>query len=192
LLKISTRLQGKGDQLRDSFKTMKIVPFRKLNEVQKKLIFEAGKVLENAYDPYSQFYVGAALLTKKGNVFAGTNINICAYGGICAERSAICQMVNNREYNIEIISIIAKSEYFKVKIHSGPCGICRQMLWEFAELNKNNIEILISDSDRKKVLITSIQELHPLGFGPRLYAGKYRKYLGKYVKTFQKEKGIDC
>lgn len=178
MLKKSTKLQGKGNQLKDSFKTMKIVAFRKLNEVQKKLIFEAGKVLKNAYDPYSQFYVGTALLTERGNVFTGTNINICAYGGICAERSAICQMVNNGEYNIKIISIIAKSEHFKIKIHSGPCGICRQMLWEFAELNKNNIEILISDSDRKKILITSIEELHPLGFGSPLCAGKYIKYLG--------------
>lgn len=152
------------------------VTFRKLNEIQKKLILNAENVLRNAYDPYSQFYVGAALLTKKGNIYKGTNINICAYGGICAERSAICQMINNGEYSIEKMAIIAKSEHFKVKILSGPCGICRQMLWEFAELNKNNIEILISDSDKKKVLVTTIEKLHPVGFGPRLCLGKYRKY----------------
>ena len=51
------------------------------------------------------------------------------------------------------------------------------MLWEFAELAKKDIEILISDSDKKNVLVTSIRELHPLGFGPRLCGGKYEKYL---------------
>jgi len=156
---------------------MKKVDFKKLTTEEKNLINEAKKVLSNAYDPYSQFYVACALLTKKGNIYRGVNINTCAYGGMCAERAAICQMATNGEYYISKIAIIAKSDHFKVKIHSGPCGICRQILWEFAELNKNDIEILISDSDKKKVLITSIKEIHPLGFGPRLCFGKYKKYL---------------
>ncbi|MCX7928534.1 MAG: cytidine deaminase [Patescibacteria group bacterium] len=156
---------------------MKKVAFTKLKPEDRKLVNEAEKVLINGYDPYSQFYVGCVILTKKGNIYKGVNINTCAYGGICAERSAICQMVTNGEYHIKKLAIIAKSEYFKVKIHSGPCGICRQLIWEFAELIKDDIEILISDSDKEKVLITSIKELHPLGFGPRLCFGKYRKYL---------------
>ncbi len=156
---------------------MKKISFKKLTTEEKQLINEAEKVLANAYDPYSQFYVGCALLTKRGNIYKGVNINTCAYAGICAERSAISQMVVNGEYFIIKIAIIAKSDYFKVKIHSGPCGICRQLLWEFAELNKDDIEILISDSEKKKVLKTSIREIHPLGFGPRLCFGKYKKYL---------------
>ncbi|MGB9706986.1 MAG: cytidine deaminase, partial [Microgenomates group bacterium] len=86
--------------------------FAKLKLEDQKLISEAEKVLKNAYDPYSQFYVGAALLTEKGNIYKGTNINTCAYGGICAERSAICQMVSNGEYLIKKIAIIAKSDHF--------------------------------------------------------------------------------
>lgn len=156
---------------------MKTLNFTKLTKEQQRLINEAEKVLVNCYDPYSQFYVGAALLTKKKNIYKGVNINSCAYGGICAERSAISQMVTAGEYDIAKIAIISKSDYFKVKIHSGPCGLCRQMLWEFSELNKHDIEILISDSDKNKILITSIYQLHPLGFGPRLCFGKYRKYL---------------
>lgn len=156
---------------------MKKIKFNKLLIQDQTLINEAEKVLKNAYDPYSQFYVACALLTKKGNIYKGVNINTCAYGGICAERSAISQMVTAGEYHIKKLVIIAKSDYFKVKIHSGPCGICRQLLWEFAELTKEDIKILISDSDKNKVLITSIKQLHPLGFGPRLCFGKYKRYL---------------
>ncbi|GIW64351.1 MAG: cytidine deaminase [Patescibacteria group bacterium] len=151
--------------------------FNKLSKQDQNLVNEAEKILKNAYDPYSQFYVGCSLLTKKGNIYRGVNINTCAYGGICAERSAISQMVTAGEYNIKKIAIISKSDYFKVKIHSGPCGICRQLLWEFAELTKEDIKILVSDSDKNKILITSIKKLHPLGFGPRLCFGKYKKYL---------------
>ncbi len=156
---------------------MKKINFKKLLPEEKELIIEAEKVLVNAYDPYSQFYVGCAILTKKKNIYRGVNINTCAYGGICAERSAICQMVTTGEYEILKIAIISKSDYFKVKIHSGPCGICRQLIWEFAELTKKDVEILISDTDKKYVLKTSIREIHPLGFGPRLCFGKYKKYL---------------
>lgn len=156
---------------------MKKILFNKLSKQDQNLVNEAEKILKNAYDPYSQFYVGCSLLTKKGNIYRGVNINTCAYGGICAERSAISQMVTAGEYNIKKIAIISKSDYFKVKIHSGPCGICRQLLWEFAELTKEDIKILVSDSDKNKILITSIKKIHPLGFGPRLCFGKYKKYL---------------
>jgi len=156
---------------------MKIIPFKKLSKDDQNLINEAEKIIQNAYDPYSQFYVSCTILTTKGNIYKGVNINTCAYGGICAERAALSSMVSCGEYGIKKIVIISKSDHFKVKIHSGPCGICRQILWEFAELYKTNFEILVSDSDKKKVMISTIEELHPKGFGPRLCFGKYRRYL---------------
>jgi cytidine deaminase len=158
---------------------MKIVPFDKLSKKDQELIIEAEKVICNAYDPYSQFYVASAVLSKKGNIYKGVNINTCSYGGICAERAALSSMVSNGEYCIEKVAIIAKSDHYKVKILSGPCGICRQMLWEFAELCKNNFHVIISDSEKKRVLVARIKELHPKGFGPRLCCGDYKKYLDK-------------
>jgi len=154
-----------------------ITAFGKLNQIQKDLINQAEKAIKNAYDPYSQFYVAASVLTKKGNIYCGVNINTCAYNGLCAERAAISNAVSNGEYLFEKIAIIAKSDFYQVKILSGPCGICRQMIWEFAELAKKDIEIIVSDSQKKKILITSIKEIHPYGFGPRLCFGKYKKYL---------------
>jgi len=72
---------------------------------------------------------------------------------------------------------LAKSDYFKVKILSGPCGICRQIIYELSELIKKDIQILIADSELKNVLKTSIKKLHPLSFGPRLCRGDFKKYL---------------
>jgi cytidine deaminase len=85
---------------------MKTIKFSKLSEKDKKLILYAEKSLKNAYDPYSQFYVGAAVLTKDGKIFLGANINTCAYASLCAERSAIANAVTNGEYFFEKIAII--------------------------------------------------------------------------------------
>ncbi len=154
-----------------------ILPFEKLKEIQKKLVNEAEKAIENAYDPYTQFYVGAAVLTKNGKIYTGVNINTCAYTSLCAERIAIGNAISNGEYLFEKIAIIAKCDFFEVKSLSGPCGICRQMIWEFAELAKKDIEIIVVDSEKKRALVTTIKKLHPYGFGPRLCGGKYKKYL---------------
>jgi cytidine deaminase len=99
---------------------MKVVSFDKLSKKDQELIIEAEKVISNAYDPYSQFYVASAILSKKGHIYKGVNINTCSYGGICAERAALSSMVSNGEYCIEKVAIIAKSDHFKVKILSGP------------------------------------------------------------------------
>lgn len=153
------------------------ISFEKLDKIQQNIVNEAEKVIKNAYDPYSQFYVGAAVLTKKGNIYKGININTCAYNSLCAERVAISQAVSHGEYVFKKIAVIAKSDFFEVKNLSGPCGICRQMIWEFAELVKKDIEIIVVDSEKKKALVTTIKKIHPYGFGPRLCGGKYEKYL---------------
>ena len=158
---------------------MKTIRFSKLSQKDQKLINAAEKSLKNAYDPYSQFYVGSAILTANGFTFKGANINTCAYTSICAERAAISNAVTNGEYIFEKIAVIARSDHSKVKINSGPCGMCRQVLWEFAELKNGNIEILVADSDKEKILVTTIKEMHPVGFGPRLGYGSYEKYLRK-------------
>lgn len=144
---------------------------------QQKLIDAGESVMKNGYDPYSSFYVGSALLTNKGTVYVGANINTCSYGGLCAERVAIGTAVTHREYVFEAIAVISKSDFFDVKELSGPCGICRQMLWEFSELTCRDIEILIADTKKQHVLVTSIKNLHPFGFGPRLCEANIERYL---------------
>jgi len=156
---------------------MKIVKFNNLNNKEKEIFYYLDKIIVNSYNPYSKFYVASAVLTTNNKIFYGVNIETCAYTYICAERTAIGNAVTSGYYKFNKIFILAKSDYFKVKILSVPCGICRRIIYEFSELIKRDIQILIADSELKRVLKTSIRKLHPYSFGPRLCKGDYKKYL---------------
>lgn len=159
---------------------MKIINFPKLGNRDKEIFLNLSKeIIKKAYNPYSKFYVASAVLTSDNKIFYGVNIETCAYTSLCAERVAIGNAVTNGFYEFKKIFILARSEYFEVKKLSGPCGICRQVIFEFSELINRDIKILISDSRLKKVLQTSIKEIHPISFGPRVCMGDYKKYLAK-------------
>ncbi|MBU1164787.1 cytidine deaminase [Patescibacteria group bacterium] len=151
--------------------------FNQLSKKDQELIHLAEKVMVHGYDPYSLFFVGCALLTTKGNIYTGANLSTPAYLGLCAERSAIGSAITKGEYSFRKIALIAKSDYYDVTELSGPCGICRQIIWEFSELINKDITILSSDTRKKNVLVTSIRKLHPHGFGPRLCGKNIDKYL---------------
>lgn len=121
----------------------------------KELVNIAKEAMENAYAPYSHFKVGAALLAKDGRVFQGCNIENASYGATnCAERTAIFKAVSEGYRGFEKIAIVASSgEYVS------PCGICRQVLFEFLPEGK-----VILDSDEKGMVTFTVRELLPLGF----------------------------
>ncbi len=90
----------------------------------------AKKVLNNAYSPYSNVKVAAALLTKNGNIYTGVNIENSSYGlTVCAERNAIATAISSGETDFIRMTIVTNSELVK-----SPCGSCRQVIFEF---NKN-------------------------------------------------------
>ncbi len=91
-------------------------------------LIEAAKVVrEKAYAPYSNFKVGAALLTKKGKIYTGCNVESASYGlTVCAERVAIWKAVSEGESEFETIAVVADTEEL-----TPPCGVCRQIIWEF-------------------------------------------------------------
>ena len=100
------------------------------------LIDFARKAIEKAYAPYSKFRVGAALLTKTGKVYTGCNVEIASLGATnCAERTAIWKAVSE-EGKIEIAKIAIVSDAEDLIY---PCGICRQVMAEFAD---DNMELL--------------------------------------------------
>ncbi|MCL2766342.1 MAG: cytidine deaminase [Peptococcaceae bacterium] len=92
------------------------------------LIKRAKAAKENAYAPYSQFRVGAAILTGEGNYYTGCNIENASYGlACCAERVALYTAIANGELNFSAIAIISDSEEY-----IPPCGACRQVMIEFS------------------------------------------------------------
>lgn len=92
------------------------------------LVEKALEAKRNAYVPYSGFHVGAAVLTPDGRIFTGCNVENASYGAsICAERTAIVKAVSAGESNISAIAITSDSEDLTF-----PCGICRQVIAEFA------------------------------------------------------------
>lgn len=118
-----------------------------------KLAFEAEK---NAYAPYSKFKVGAALLCAGGKVYTGCNIENSSYGASnCAERTAVFKAVSEGEREFEKIAIVSSSEEFTF-----PCGICRQVLWEFMPEGK---VVLYSKTGGIKEFL--LKELIPNAFG---------------------------
>ena len=102
---------------------------KNLDEKYLKLYNEALKAYENSYSPYSNFKVGASLLTKDGNIFIGTNVENRSFGLTnCAERSSLFNAYSNgyRKDDIEVLLIVGNTDK-----PISPCGACRQFLNDF-------------------------------------------------------------
>ena len=124
----------------------------------KELVALAKEAMEHAYVPYSHFKVGAALLAKDGRVFKGCNIENASYGATnCAERTAIFKAVSEGCREFDAIAIAASSGDLVP-----PCGICRQVLFEFLPDGK-----VILDSDETVMVTYLVREMLPLGFSSK-------------------------
>jgi cytidine deaminase len=124
----------------------------------KKLRAAAKSASKRAYCVYSDFHVGAAVLTAKGQVISGCNVESASYGLTnCAERNAIGQMVLAGELAFSAIVV-----YTPTPKPTAPCGACRQVLYEFGP----DAEV-ISVCDGDGVLRSTVAELLPGAFGPR-------------------------
>lgn len=134
-----------------------------LNEAEyKNLVVAALKARNMAYAPYSHYHVGAALLTRNGKIFQGGNIENASYGATnCAERTAIFKAVSEGERHFKAIAIAGGLEGEEPKDYAFPCGICRQVMQEFAG---SDFQIIVVKSiDDTKVY--TLGELLPAGFG---------------------------
>jgi cytidine deaminase len=123
----------------------------------RKLTAAARKAAARAYCPYSDFRVGAALLTVKGQVYSGCNVENASYGlTICAERNAVFQMVSHGETAIAAVVI-----YTPTAAPTAPCGACRQVLNEFG----SDAEVICT-CDGPDTLHFTLSALLPQAFGP--------------------------
>lgn len=136
-----------------------------LNPDDRELIFAARETALNAYAPYSNFKVGAAVRLASGVIVRGTNIENAAFpSGICAERSALSNAVSNWPHDKVIaMAISALTEYGPTEDPVAPCGNCRQMIGEEELRNENQIRIILSGKN-KTYIIESISFLLPLQF----------------------------
>ena len=127
------------------------------------LIRAAFVAREYAYAPYSHFKVGAALLTRRGRVFTGCNIENATYTPTCcAERTALVKAVSEGERQFAAIAIVGSMEGHRNTLITSPCGVCRQMLFEFG--GPQLIVIMAkSETDYEEM---TLDQLLPLGFGP--------------------------
>jgi cytidine deaminase len=106
------------------------MPARKSADLQRKRLLKAARAtMKNAHAPYSNFRVGSALLTTKGKVFSGCNVENASYGMTnCAERTAIFSAVAALGPKIEIAAIAVVNDQ---GVPCSPCGACRQVIYEF-------------------------------------------------------------
>lgn len=127
-----------------------------MNDKQiEELIESAKKVREMAYAPFSNFKVGAAVRTKNGKIYTGCNVESASYGlTVCAERIAIWKAVSEGEREFVRVSVVADTEEL-----TPPCGVCRQIIWEFC----GDIPVTFSNLKGKTETV-QMSELLPRAF----------------------------
>lgn len=130
----------------------------------KELVIEAISAMKNSYSPYSDFKVGAALLTDSEKIYTGCNIENVAFGpSICAERVAFFKAISEGEKNFSKIAVVGGKNGI-ISSATPPCGVCRQVMREFCS---DDFEILIvrENENYDKVLL---KDLLPQSFKPEI------------------------
>ncbi|WP_040195022.1 cytidine deaminase [Clostridium culturomicium] len=122
----------------------------------KELVKLSIEAREKAYVPYSNFKVGAAVEMEDGSVYTGCNIENASYGAAnCAERTAIFKAVSEGHTSIKKIAVVGDMSAF-----TSPCGICRQVIAEFAS---DDIEIIIVKNE-EEYQVKTLEEILPGAF----------------------------
>ena len=120
----------------------------------KLLIEKAFEAQKFCYTPYSNFNVGAALLGANGKIYQGCNIENAAYTPTnCAERTAIFKGVHEGNREIQAIAVVGD-----IKAYTYPCGICRQVIAEFAKDEKIPVIIIKNEND---YIVKTFEEILP-------------------------------
>lgn len=130
-----------------------------------KIAREALRMRQYSYVPYSHFRVGAALLTENGDIYTGCNIENAAYTPTnCAERTAFFKAVSEGERSFTAIAVAGGAEDAKELEYCSPCGVCRQVMMEFCDPETFQVILVKSETEYQ---VFTLQEILPLGFGPK-------------------------
>ncbi|MEW8956400.1 cytidine deaminase [Clostridium sp.] len=124
------------------------------------LIEKAIEVRELAYAPYSKFKVGAAVMMEDNSIYTGCNIENASFGATnCAERTAIFKAVSEGKTNVKAVAVIGD-----VNSYTYPCGICRQVIVEFAEGPEIPIIII---KNKNEYIKKTLEEILPGSFSKK-------------------------
>ncbi|TLF40957.1 cytidine deaminase [Maribacter aurantiacus] len=137
-----------------------------LKESDRTLLEKSMEARGNAYAPYSNFQVGAALELENGEIVIGNNQENASYpSGLCAERVAVFYAgAKFPNVAIKTLAISVQSKNSEVLEPAAPCGNCRQSLFEYEHRQKSPIRILMMGAQGKVVECPSIAAILPLGF----------------------------
>ncbi len=138
-----------------------------LPEIDRKLVLQAREASRNAYAPYSNFKVGAALLLDNGESVTGNNQENSAYpSGICAERVALFHAnANFPDNKVKILAVTACNKNGLTTDPVKPCGTCRQAILETEARFNQPIKIIL-DGRKKIQVLEGVESLLPLSFKP--------------------------
>ena len=122
----------------------------------KELTLKAVEAQKKSISPYSNFRVGAALLTKEGKVYQAANVETSSYSlTMCAERNAVFHAVLEGERNFEAIAVVCDTDDF-----CPPCGACRQVM---LDLCGEDLDVIMKNG-KNEIKVMKIKELLPLSF----------------------------
>jgi cytidine deaminase len=130
------------------------------------LLEKANQACNNAYAPYSNFYVGAAILLANGTIILGSNQENAAYpSGLCAERTAIFAASSNHPAQpIIAVAVAAGKKSSSVHTPVSPCGACRQVILEYEVKQQTPIRIILQGENNKIYISPSMSNLLPIQF----------------------------
>ena len=137
-----------------------------LSERERMAWNKAREATENAYAPYSNFLVGAALLLEDGTIHIGNNQENAAYpSGMCAERTALFAKSALLPFApIELIAVAARKAFTYKYLQASPCGSCRQVMTEYEERQGTPIKILLQGNGSEIYRLQTVKDLLPLVF----------------------------
>ncbi len=146
--------------------TYAIVSFDELSTEIQALINASEMAVNTSHAPYSNFHVGAALLTESGTVIKGSNQENVSYPiGFCAERTVLSAKVAIApKEKVTDIAISVLSGTGKILPPIPPCGICRQVLLEQEQKQKSPIKVYLSGNNKEIIVIDTIEDLLPFQF----------------------------
>lgn len=130
-------------------------------EITSTLIGKALLAREQSYCPYSNFSVGAALLTDHGKIYTGANIESVSFTPtVCAERVAFFSAVHAGERSFSAIAIVGGKKDLPLSDFAPPCGVCRQVMVEFCD---KDFEIILFNG--RDIKTFTLGEIFPESFG---------------------------